>query len=148
MKKKGQMYFSEVRTLTKCTAHFGSPYHCLITAEYLPRPQAQCCVLYTTRQPLGAQMLETCRWSITRTSGVGLCQRAAGGPLLRYALGRLVSWRTRRPERTRTRTRARTALLVESDRMAARVSFQLYHKAVAAAATAAAERSSPPLWRA
>ena len=48
----------------------------------------------------------------------------------RYALARLVSWRVRRPERTRTsthtRAHTRAALLVERDSMTARVSFQ-YH---------------------
>ena len=44
----------------------------------------------------------------------------------------------RRPERTRTCTGARTALLVERDGVTARVSFQFHHTGVAAAGRAAA----------
>ena len=93
---------------------------------------------------------ESYSWSITRTDGVGLCQRAAGGPLLWYAFAGLVSWKMRRPERTRTRTRACTALLEELDSMTARVTFHFHHTAVAAAAAAATavKRSAPALWRA
>ena len=120
--------------------------------EHLPCRHAPCSLLYTTRQPLGAQRLERCGWSITRTNGVGLCQPAAGGPLLRYTLspawcrgGCVVPTGLVRT-RTRTRARTHTALLVERDSMAARGSLQSHHTAVAAAAAAsAAERIVPTL---
>ena len=109
-------------------------HHWLTNTEHFPCLHAPRCLLYKTRQPLGAQRLERCGWCITRTSGVGLCQQAARSPLLRNALARLVSWRTRRPERTRTRTRARIALFVKRDSMKASVSSQFHHTAVGAAA--------------
>ena len=162
----------EGRNLTKSTLHFCSP---LPLASYTPstlhafaRTNLLCLLLYTARQPLGAQKLERCSLSIARTSGVGLRQqgrrRAAGGPLLRSPLARLVSRRIRGSERT-TRTRARTALLEKRDRMTPRAPFQSHHTVVAAAAAVAAaavvacrhglyvgrracsERSAPAWWR-
>lgn len=97
-----------------------------------------CCVLYTTRQPLGAQVPGMCSWSIiTRTSGVGLCQRAAGGPLSWYALARLVSWRMRRREGVRTHTRTRVCRAQQHER----IYFQSHHTVAAASV---AERSGAP----
>ena len=82
-------------------------------------------------------------WSMTRARRRWILpagrRRTTGVPLLRYALARLVSWRIRGPERTTsTCTRARTALLVERDSVAARASFQFHHTAAATAAAAAA----------
>ena len=59
-------------------------------------------------------------------------RRPADGPLLWYALARLMSSGMHRSDIT-TRTRGRTALDVARYRMIARASFQFYHAAVASA---------------
>ena len=89
---------------------------------------------------------------IARTSGVGLCQRAAAAATVHAFAHLVTTWRVLRPKKALVITLVLVPALAQ--RAAARVSFRFHHTAAvaaaaaAAAATAVAERSPPALWRA
>ena len=115
---------------------------CLPDASLLPGPHH--------RLLLAASTLHNNRRKHTDSRGVarvwrggvalGCVRRPPGSPpLRRCTLARLVSWRIRRSEMA-TRNRARTAMLVDRDNMAARGVFQFHHAAIALAAAAAVQK--------